>query len=267
MRPAPAASMLALSLVAGLSVVRAAEGQAATPPTFNGAIAPLLYRNCAVCHHPGGSAPFPLLTYQDVKKHDRQIVQVTESRFMPPWLPERGAPRLAGERGLSADEIALLRRWYEAGALEGDPAARPTLPRFAEGWSLGTPDLVIEASEAYLLPAEGRDVFRNLILPVPTTSRRYVRAIDLRPGGPRVVHHAVMRLDRSRSVRLLDERDPGAGYGGMAWGEAQPPAGHFLGWTPGRVPDAGRDDLAWVLEPGTDLVVQLHMLPSGKPES
>lgn len=267
MRSARTVTTLTLSIVAGLQGVHAAEGAAAVPPTFNGTIAPLLYRNCAVCHHPGGSAPFSLLTYPEAKKHDRQIALVTESRFMPPWLPERGAPRLSGERGLTTEEIALLRRWYDAGAPEGDPAERPTPPRFVEGWALGAPDLELEAPEAYLLPAEGRDVFRTLIIPIPTTSKRYVRAIDMRPGNPRVVHHVVMRLDRSRTARLFDERDPGPGYEGMAWGEARPPAGHFLGWTPGRVPDAGRDELAWVLEPGTDLVVQMHMLPSGKPES
>ena len=35
---------------------------------------------------------------------------------------------------------------------------------------------------------------------------------------------------------------------------------------PGKLPFEGRDDIAWQLEPGADLVVQLHMRASGKPE-
>ena len=45
------------------------------------------------------------------------------------------------------------------------------------------------------------------------------------------------------------------------------PDGHFLGWTPGQVAPLLPKNLAWRLDPGTDLVVQLHMQPSGKPES
>lgn len=262
-RLAAACSLLVVaSAAAGLPI--AAESET---PTFTRDVAPILYEHCATCHRPGESAPFDLLTYADALKHDRQIAMVTARRFMPPWLPERGLVAFTGERGLSEREIDLLRRWYEAGAPEGDPQELPPLPRWAEGWQLGAPDLVLEPDETYTLPADGIDVFRNLIIPIPIDRSRYVRTIDLRPENPRVAHHAVMRVDRSRSSRLLDQQDPEAGYEGMEWGEARPPEGHFLGWTPGKVPYAGSDDLAWVLEPGSDLVVQMHMVPSGKPEA
>src|SRR5436190_7174490 len=57
------------------------------PLTFHRDIAPLVHQRCAGCHHPGESAPFDLLTYGDVKKHAREIVEVTGQRVMPPWLP------------------------------------------------------------------------------------------------------------------------------------------------------------------------------------
>ena len=44
------------------------------------------------------------------------------------------------------------------------------------------------------------------------------------------------------------------------------PDGHFLGWTPGQIAPLLPKGLAWTLEPGTDLVVELHLQPTGKPE-
>jgi len=40
-----------------------------------------------------------------------------------------------------------------------------------------------------------------------------------------------------------------------------------LGWQPGKVPHFAGEGLQWALETNTDLVLQLHMHPSGKPET
>jgi Flp pilus assembly protein TadD len=45
------------------------------------------------------------------------------------------------------------------------------------------------------------------------------------------------------------------------------PEGHFLGWTPGQVAPLLPADFAWRLEPPADLVVEIHMQPSGRAES
>ena len=52
-------------------------------------IAPLIFKHCAGCHRPGEAAPFPLLSYEDVRKRSKLIAEVTSSRFMPPWLAGR----------------------------------------------------------------------------------------------------------------------------------------------------------------------------------
>jgi mono/diheme cytochrome c family protein len=72
---------------------RAASNTAkeAAPPTWSHQIAPILYRNCTTCHHPGGAGPFSLVTYEDARRWSAQILTVTQSRYMPPWLPEPGA--------------------------------------------------------------------------------------------------------------------------------------------------------------------------------
>ena len=79
------------------------------PPTFNKDIAPIVFKNCAVCHHPGGSGPFNLLSYEDVSKRAQQIAIVTGSRFMPPWLPEPGMGGAGRAGGRCARSAAAAR--------------------------------------------------------------------------------------------------------------------------------------------------------------
>src|SRR5438270_4449733 len=134
------------------------------PITFNRDIAPIIFKNCTPCHRPGESAPFNLISYEDVKRRARQIVQVTQSRYMPPWLPEPGYGEFVGERRLNDEQIERIRRWVEQGSVEGAPSDLPPPPKFAEGWQLGEPDLVVRMPGSYTLTASGTDVFRNFVI-------------------------------------------------------------------------------------------------------
>jgi len=236
--------------------------------TFANDIAPIIFRRCAVCHRSGQAAPFPLIEYADVRKRAAQLVEVTERGFMPPWLPAHGLVDYAEERILTTEELGLLRQWADEGAAEGNPADLPPVPQWTEGWQLGAPDLVVRLPEAYILQPEGKDVYRNFVLPIPLTDSRYIEAVDFRPGNPKVVHHAAMRIDRSRYSRQLDEREPGPGFGGMVLPETtEAPGGQFLNWQPGKLPYRSPPGLGWKLEAGTDFIIQLHLHPSGRPET
>ena len=236
-------------------------------PTFNRDIAPIVFHNCAPCHRPAGPAPFDLLSYEAVSVRAEQIAFVTETRYMPPWKPKRGYGSFVGERGLSTEQIATIRRWVEHGKQEGSPADRPSLPQWESEWELGQPDLIALMTSAYTLRADGPDVFRNFAIPLPVDSTRYVKALEFKPGNARIVHHATMMIDRSGAARQRDGRDGAPGFDGMSFGEAEDADGHFLGWTQGKTSYPGSDSLAWRLNPGTDLLLQLHMLPTGKEES
>ena len=238
--------------------------------TYNQDVAPLLADRCGMCHHPGGSAPFSLLTYADAKRRATQIAAVTHDRLMPPWKVEPGFGPFVGQHPLSDREIAMLRKWTEGGAVEGITSSRPAATAhrvWTDGWQLGKPDLVLTLPQAYTLPAEGTDAFHIFVIPIPTAGRRYVRGLEFRPGNPRVVHHANIRIDRTPASRRLDEADPGPGYDGLIARSAEYPDGHFLGWTPGQAGPLLPRGFAWTLEPNTDLVVELHMQPSGKAET
>jgi tetratricopeptide (TPR) repeat protein len=269
-------SHLALVLITTMSAVAAcgrADGDGSRRPrgpvTFTKDVAPIVFKHCTPCHSPGQGAPFPLLTYQDVKARARMIATLTERRQMPPWQPEPGFGSFSNERRLPDDQIAVIAQWVREGAVEGDPVNPPVQPQDREGWRFGQPDLVVELPRPYTLPAESGDVFRNFVIPLALGSTRYVRAVEFHPRIDRaVVHHAVIGIDGTGTARRLDAQDAEPGYDDMlSRGEAQGPEGHFLSWTPGKEPFIEPADMSWRLEPGTDLVIQLHLVPSGRPET
>lgn len=270
--------LLAAALVASASLVlwnrnpKMAQAKRYAPQpkgslTFTKDIAPTIFQRCSYCHRPGQSAPFELLSFADVKKRAEQIARVTARRYMPPWLPEPGYGEFADERRLTEDELGRLQQWIADGAVEGNPTDLPPLPTWTEGWHLGQPDLVVKMPQAYTLPAEGKDIYRNFVFPIPVSTTRFVKGVEFLPGNAKVVHHAFIQVDETgQSRRLADKQNP-PGFDGMELPDtAIMPGGQLLGWQPGKVPYFMADGLSWVLKPNTDLVLQLHMNPSGKPE-
>lgn len=243
-----------------------ADGAACSKPapTFTHDIAPLLFSHCVGCHRPGQSAPFSLLTYSDVQPRASTIAAAVQRGFMPPWLPDHQDPAFEGERRLSADQIALIRQWVDRGAPEGDARDLPVPPVVSSAWQLGTPDLVASPPLPYTLSPGGHDVYRNLVIRLALPATRYVKAIEFQPGTA-PVHHAVIRVDSERLSRADDGRDGQPGFDGMAPDSVQDPDGHFLGWAPGRGPIIAPEQLPWVLHQGSDLAIELHLMPGNTP--
>lgn len=234
-------------------------------PTFSRDVAPIIHRNCSTCHRPGEVAPFPLLTYDDVSKRRKQIARVVERGIMPPWLPRKGFGEFKDERRLSRDEVQTILRWVQGGAPEGSALDYQPPPRWRRGWRLGRPDLVLELPR-FQLPPDGPDVFRNFVVPNPLEAVRFIRGLEFRPGETLAVHHAIIQVDATEKSRELDALDEQPGFPGMTMGASEPPDGHFLAWTPGKVPRHSPKGMSWLLKPGSDLVVQLHLTPTGKTE-
>lgn len=256
---------------AAFAALLAAFSLPAAPVTFNRDIAPILFQHCAACHRAGEAAPFPLLTYQDARQHAAQILAVTQRRYMPPWPPSPGYGDFVGARRLSAEQLGLIAAWVKGGAPEGNTADLPPAPAFASGWELGVPDLVLPMPRAFQLASGGPDVFRNFVIPVQVDRTRYVRAVELRLGNPKIVHHANIVIDRAQSLRRRDGLDGQPGFAGMdvttESGAGFDPDSHFLFWKPGSAAQPEPEDMAWRLDPGTDLILNMHLQPSGKPEA
>jgi tetratricopeptide (TPR) repeat protein len=208
-----------------------------------------------------------LLSYQEVRPWARAIDEQVSARRMPPWKaePDHGGP-FVGDRRLRDDQIALIQRWVAAGAVEGSPADLPPNPAWpGGGWRLGKPDLVLEMAP-YTIPAGGKDVLRKFVIPIPIARTRFVRGVEFLPGNASVVHHANMRVDPTHASRRLDDADPEAGYEGVTPFAARFPPGYFLGWTPGQLRPLAPENMAWRLDPGGDMLLELHLMPGNKPE-
>jgi cytochrome c-type biogenesis protein CcmH/NrfG len=256
-------SAAALMLCAAATVVLLAQSNTVT---FNKDIAPILWQNCATCHRPGQLGPFSLVSFEDARPRAREIVRAVTSHAMPPWKPEAGHGEFTGVRALTPSQIALIAQWVDQGSRQGSAGDLPPVPVWAPGWQLGQPDLVVAMPEAYKLAARGPDVFRTFVIPIPLTRRRFVRALEFNPGNFKAVHHANIKIDQTPQSRQWDEAEPGPGYDGGGSREAMFPDGHFLGWTPGQSPRVSPPGMSWHIDPGSDLVIELHLMPTGAGE-
>lgn len=235
--------------------------------TFNADIAPIVFNKCAACHHAGEIGPFPLLTYEDVKKRSSQIVEVTQKRVMPPWSAVRGYCDFQQDRSLTTDEMGMIAQWTDEGMPEGRPSDLPPQPEFASGWKFGEPDLVVRMSEPYTLPADVKDTNRSFVVHVPIDELKYVKGWDFNPGNTAIVHHAFVCVDPSGWARHLDKMDALPGFDGTLMDGFGSPDGFNLVWLPGITLATPDDNLSWPLAPGTDLVFELHLCGTGKAET
>lgn len=257
--------MLRRALLALLmSAAACGRPPAQAPVTFNKDIAPILFANCASCHRPGEVAPFSLLTYADAVKRADKMARATRERHMPPWLPDRGEFPILGERRLRDDQIDAIQRWVSGGQAEGNPADLPKAPEWTAGWQLGQPDEVLTPAQPFKLDPTTEDVYRNLVLRTSVKSGTFVRAVEFKTGGA-PIHHAVIRVDNTQASRRRDGEDGKPGFDGMAFDTVQDPDGQFIGWAPGRGPIVSPEGIPWRLDPGADLVIELHLVPTRKP--
>jgi len=236
-------------------------------PTYCKDIAPILQKNCQECHRPGQVGPFALETYDQARKRATDIATVVDDRSMPPW---KAAPHIGvafkGARTLSEQDVATLVAWAEGGAPEGDRSDLPPPAVFATDWQLGTPDLVIDTGADYPVPADGEDIYRCFVVPTNLDKDMYVSAIEYRPGNRRVVHHILSYVDTSRKARERDQADPGPGYSCFG-GPGDPINGDLGGWAPGNLPSQLPEGVGRSLPKKSDVIIQVHYHPSGKPET
>ena len=237
--------------------------------TFNRDVAPVVYANCVACHHDGEVAPFPLVTFADVAKHAKQIAAVTATRYMPPWKPQPGWGHFVGERRLTDGQIKMLADWAAAGAPEGTGTAPPP-PAFTAGWQLGPPDLVVKMPQPFHVAADGnggRDVYRAFAVPLNLARDQFVTAVEFRPDSKTVIHHALFFLDANGAGRKKEaaEHDGQPGYVSFG-GPGIPITGSLGGWAPGAMPEPLPAGWGRLVRAGSDLILQCHFHPTGKPE-
>ena len=230
--------------------------------TFAEHVGPIIHRRCAECHRKGQPAPFPLTTFAEVSKRAKLVNHVVRKGYMPPWPPEPGDVPFKDDRNLGREEVDLIARWLKSGKKKGDLTKLPTLAKFAEGWPLGKPDLVVKMAKPYTISADGPDVYRNFAIPLKLKKDRWLKAVSMRPKAPQVVHHVLYFLDETGQASALEAKQGGNGFRQMSFRIAKMIGGYVPGDSARRLPE----DLAIFVPKGSDLVLQSHFHPTGKKE-
>jgi hypothetical protein len=181
---------------AGVRTAAAARPNAGGQPTFAKDVAPILQKSCQTCHHAGTSAPMSLVTYDEVRPWARSIRQRVANRDMPPWHLDKtvGIRHYKNDRSLSDDEISTLVRWVDSGAPQGNPADMPAPLAFRPeaDWFIGEPDLKVTTPSDFTMYSAGPDWWIDQFADVELTEDRWIKAMEIKPSNPKVVHHVVV---------------------------------------------------------------------------
>jgi hypothetical protein len=236
-----------------------ASSASAATPTFTKDVAPILFKSCAECHRPSGMAPMSLMTYEEARPWARAVRQKVVAREMPPWGADPTVATYANDVSLKQHEIDTITAWVDGGAPQGNPADLPKAPQFAEGWSIGKPDLVFKMQEPFTVPADGTLPYMYVSIPTNLKEDIWIRGVELKPTDRRVVHHIISHLvegsgqtpdPKPKLTRDPNRKEIGSGLGGLV---------------PGRLYGLYEEGVARKIPAGTDIVLQMHYTTIGQP--
>ncbi len=241
--------------VAGCFISRVAQTTTVNATvTFTKDVAPILQKNCQECHRPGQIGPMPLLTFDDAAAWSATIRQVVEERRMPPWHADPRHGKFHNDRRLPDAERDKLLAWIDQGCAPGRADEQPPPRQFAEGWNIGTPDVVLSMAKEYTVPAEAEEGIRYQYFAVPTgfDEDKWIQAAEVRPGNREVVHHVIVFV-MPAGARTRDRNHPDGIGNGM-----------LVAYAPGDQPVRFPPGTAKKIPKGHDLVFQMHYTPNGK---
>ncbi|MGH9720577.1 MAG: thiol-disulfide isomerase, partial [Bryobacteraceae bacterium] len=272
--------MVLTALLAG-SVVLAAAAPASV--TFNKEVLPILQKHCQVCHRPGEVAPMSFVTYQETRPWAKAIKEAVVTRKMPPWFADPAYGHFRNARTLKQAEMNALIAWADSGAAEGDARHKPGPVEFASGWSIGKPDIVIEMPKDIPVQAQGQMDQANVLVRVNFAKDLWVKAAEVRPGNPKVVHHmkAWVRFPASEWMKDAPEgelykpqRAGSASRSAPGTQGARPMFGEGLSqdmlakFNPGvNAQEFAAGEAAKFIPAGSDIVFECHYVPSGAPQT
>jgi hypothetical protein len=174
---------------------------------FSTHISPIIFKNCSPCHRKGEAGPFPLTTYEEVKRYSNRIKFAVTTRYMPPWPADPAYSHFAGERVLSDSQITLIKTWIDSGMQRGDSTTQMPLPNFYTGSFFGKPDLVVRLRDAIKIPGNGTDQFLMVKLPYEIEHDTFVRTIEFVPHQRKLVHHVnghTISFDDKKKKNVLE---------------------------------------------------------------
>ena len=186
---------LLLAAIGLIGLTFAASGSANSPAkkevTFNKDVAPIFFKNCVECHRANEAAPMSLMSYKEARPWAKSIKEKVINREMPPWHADPHFGEFSNDRRLSQKDVDTIVAWVDGEAKEGDAKDLPPVPQFADGWTIGKPDVVLQMSEEFTLDASGPDEYQYFEIPTNFKEDRYVQMAEARPGNRKIVHHII----------------------------------------------------------------------------
>ena len=216
-------------------------------------VAPILYQHCTVCHREGGIGPFSLMTYPQAAVMGPLVASAAEAGTMPPWPPDTEYSNLAHERILSSEEKATLSAWLNDGMPEGDPTLAPPPPVYlSDGFISTPPDLEVAMEPHTSTATPFNDDYSCFAIPTGLLQNKKLRAFEVIPGNPEIVHHALVFLDADGNYQT--------NVNGFCMG---PNDGLLGGYTPGALPvvfpsNGAEFNLGVAVPAGSNIVLAMH---------
>ena len=189
-------------------------------PNYSEHIAPIIYNKCLKCHHTGGISPLSLETYADAVGNAGMIQHVTSNGEMPPWPPDTLFQNYAYENTLTLDEISKITDWITAGSPLGDTSLLPPMPTFSNSSQLGTPDLELQIPIYSSTATANSDDYVCFSIPTGLSQSRQIRAIEVIPGNPEIVHHVIISIDLFSNNSIITTPNCMGPSGDMLYGYA-----------------------------------------------
>lgn len=242
-------------LLAAFSILACIQLQYAQSVTWAQHVAPLLYAKCTGCHHTGGLAPFPLMTYQEAVDKKFAISNAISSGEMPPWPPDPNYRHYKDERLLTNTEVNMINSWASNNTPQGNMNTAPTPPIYTNGSTLPSVDLQIQIP-TYTVPSISSDMYRCFTIPTNLTQDQFITGIEVIPGDPSIVHHVLMYEDTTGQSVALDNNDAGPGY--TSFGGPGFNADLIGGWVPGSMPNVYPVGMGVKLHKNSRIVLQIH---------
>jgi hypothetical protein len=238
-------SLIPLTVFAGDNATSGAK-----PVTFTKDIAPIFERSCQTCHHAGTSAPMSLVTYNEARPWAKSIKEAVARRDMPPWHLDKtvGIRKYKNDRSLNDADIATIVKWVDSGAPQGDPADLPAPLTFApeNSWYIGKPDLLVTTDQDFTMYPAGPDWWIDQYAEVKIPEDRWIKAMEIKPSNPKIVHHAVI-------YAIEPDAPEGAPEGGVQLHE----------YAVGKYGDIFSENTGRLLKAGTRLRFDMHYFAIG----
>lgn len=238
--------------------------------TYYKDIAPVVQLRCAPCHHPGGGAPFSLLTYSDLARRTSFIRDVVQTRYMPPWRADNNYVHFANDRSLPQEEIDLLVKWIDNKAPEGKKTGQAgNRQEFAAATKYSrNPDMVLKMADSFVVKGDNAERFVMFKIPFELKNAENIEAVEFYSNNKKLIHHANYAIhevaDTAVDIYKTDAIVELSSTNRAMVDQYKPyrkTIVYYGGWIPGTTYEYYPKEFGWVMPKRGVILLTIHFAP------